>query len=79
MLLVYLNSYRSSVRSSGEPMTVLVARNLIEKGTSGNEVASKQLYQAAEIAKDEIKAGALTDRALSATPSPRWTSTPASS
>jgi Flp pilus assembly protein CpaB len=61
VLLVYLNSYRSSVRSSSEPVTVLVARNLIEKGTSGNDVASKQLYQAAEIAKDEIKAGALTD------------------
>jgi Flp pilus assembly protein CpaB len=61
VLLVYLNSYRSSVRSSSEPITVLVARSLIEKGTSGNEVASKQLYQAAEIAKDEIKAGAFTD------------------
>lgn len=61
VLLVYLNSYRSSVRSTSEPVTVLVARNLIEKGTSGNEVASKQLYQAAEIAKDEIKVGALTD------------------
>jgi Flp pilus assembly protein CpaB len=61
VLLVYLNSYRSSVRSSGEPVTVLVARNLIEKGTSGNDVAGKQLYQAAEIAKDEIKTGALTD------------------
>jgi Flp pilus assembly protein CpaB len=61
VLLVYLNSYRSSVRSSSEPITVLVARNLIEKGTSGNEVASKQLYQASEIAKDEIKPGAFTD------------------
>ena len=61
VLLVYLNSYRSSVKSSSEPVTVLVARNLIEKGTSGNEVASKQLYQAAEIAKDEVKAGAFTD------------------
>jgi Flp pilus assembly protein CpaB len=61
VLLAYLNSYRSSVRSSNEPITVLVARNLIEKGTSGNDVASKQLYQAAEIAKDEVKAGAMTD------------------
>jgi Flp pilus assembly protein CpaB len=61
VLLAYLNSYRSSVRSSGEPVTVLVARNLIEKGTSGNDVAGKNLYQAAEIAKDEIKTGALTD------------------
>jgi Flp pilus assembly protein CpaB len=61
VLLVYLNSYRSSVQSSNEPVTVLVARNLIEKGTSGNEVASKQLYQAAEIAQDEIKTGAFTD------------------
>ena len=61
VLLVYLNSYRSSVRATEEPVTVLVARNLIEKGTSGNEVATKQLYQAAEVAKDEIKLGAFTD------------------
>lgn len=61
ILLVYLNSYRSSVRATDVPVTVLVARNLIEKGTSGNEVATKQLYQATEIAKDEVKLGAFTD------------------
>jgi pilus assembly protein CpaB len=61
VLLVYLNSYRSSVESSSEPVTVLVARNLIEKGTSGNDIATKKLYQATDIKKSEIKAGALTD------------------
>ena len=61
VLLVYLNSYRSSVRSSTEPVTVLVARSLIEKGTSGNEVAERKLFQATDIAKDQLKIGALTD------------------
>jgi Flp pilus assembly protein CpaB len=61
VLLVYLNSYRSSVRSSTEPVTILVARNLIEKGTTGNEVAQRKLFQATDIAKDQLKAGALTD------------------
>jgi Flp pilus assembly protein CpaB len=64
VLLVYLNSYRSSFRSTTAPVTVLVARNLIEKGTSGSDVASKQLYQVAEIAKDEVKLGALTDSSV---------------
>ena len=61
VLLVYLNSYRSSVRSSTAPVTILVARNLIEKGTSGNEVAKRKLFQATDIAKDQLKVGALTD------------------
>jgi Flp pilus assembly protein CpaB len=61
VLLVYLNSYRSSVRVSTEPVTVLVARNLIEKGTSGTDIATKRLYQATEIRKDELRVGALTD------------------
>jgi Flp pilus assembly protein CpaB len=61
VLLVYLSSYRSNVRSSSEPVTVLVARNLIEKGTSGNDIATRKLYQATDIKKTEIKVGAITD------------------
>jgi Flp pilus assembly protein CpaB len=61
VLLAYLNSYRSSVRTSTASVTVLVARNLIEKGTSGTDIANKKLYQATDIGKDMLKVGALTD------------------
>jgi hypothetical protein len=36
LLLVYLSHYRSSVKGSTEPVTVLVAQSLIPKGTSGS-------------------------------------------
>jgi Flp pilus assembly protein CpaB len=64
VLLVYLNSYRKSVRSSTEPVTVLVARNLIEKGTFGSVIASKKLFQANQIDKNNVKLGAISDPAL---------------
>jgi Flp pilus assembly protein CpaB len=64
VLLVYLNSYRKSVRTSTEPVTVLVARNLIEKGTFGTVIASKKLFQATEIDKNNVKLGAISDPAL---------------
>jgi Flp pilus assembly protein CpaB len=63
VLLAYLNSYRKSVRTSTEPVTVLVARSLIEKGTSGTVIASNKLFQPSEIAKDQAKEGAITDPA----------------
>ena len=64
VLLVYLNSYRKSVRTSTEPVTVLVARNLIEKGTPGTVIASKRLFQATAIEADNVKLGAISDPAL---------------
>ena len=64
VLFAYLNSYEKSVRTSSEPVTVLVAQNLIEKGTSGNAIASKRLFQATEFAQENVKEGAISDPAL---------------
>jgi pilus assembly protein CpaB len=63
MLLLYLNQYRDSVNSSGEPITVLVAKSLIEKGTPGDIVGLKGLFQTAEVPKNQLKEGAVTDPA----------------
>lgn len=63
LLLVYLRSYRSSVKGSSEPVTVLVATKLIPKGTSGAAVASKNLFSVTTVPKGELKLGALTDSA----------------
>ena len=42
---------------------MLVAKNLIPKGTSGIVIAEKQLFQAATLAKDDLKVGAISDPA----------------
>lgn len=63
ILLVYLNGYRSSVRASNAPVSVLVAKSLIPKGTSGTIIATKDLFQTASVAKDHAKEGALADPA----------------
>jgi Flp pilus assembly protein CpaB len=61
ILLVYLNGYRNSVRSSNAPISVLVAKSYIPKGTSGTIIADKDLSQTASVAKDHAKEGALAD------------------
>jgi Flp pilus assembly protein CpaB len=61
LLLAYLNQYRSSVTTDTAPVTVLVAKRLIEQGTSGAEIASSRLFEVREISTEHVKVGALTD------------------
>jgi Flp pilus assembly protein CpaB len=63
VLLVYLNRYREEVKAEGTPVTVLVARETISKGTSGSVMASKGLYTATTIREGQLKEGALSDPA----------------
>jgi Flp pilus assembly protein CpaB len=63
LLLIYLRSYRNSLRSSAAPVSVLVAKSLIPKGTDGSLIAQKALYQVARIPKAQLKDGALADPA----------------
>src|SRR5262245_10958942 len=60
-LLVYLNQYRDSVNSGVQPMSVLVAKSLIQKGTPGSVVGSTKLFQVASIPRDQVKDGAFVD------------------
>src|SRR5436190_8257211 len=62
-LLVFLHRYRQSVTDSGAPVTVLVAKNLIQKGTPGDVIASQDLFQATSLRKSELRDGAFTDPA----------------
>jgi Flp pilus assembly protein CpaB len=62
-LLVYLNQYRNSVNSGAQPVSVLVAKSLIQKGTPGNIVGSTALYEITKIPKKEVKTGAFVDPA----------------
>jgi Flp pilus assembly protein CpaB len=63
ILLVYLNHYRQEVKAQGTPVTVLVARENIPKGTSGTVIASKGLYTATTIREGQLKEGAISDPA----------------
>jgi pilus assembly protein CpaB len=63
ILLVYLHAYRNSLNSSASNVSVIVAKNLIPKGTPGDIVASSDQFQVAELPKNQLQAGALTDPA----------------
>ncbi|HXH96009.1 MAG TPA: Flp pilus assembly protein CpaB [Gaiellaceae bacterium] len=62
-LLVYLNSYRNSVNSKNQAISVLVAKSLIQKGTPGAIVGTTSLYQVTSIPKKQVKDGAFVDPA----------------
>jgi Flp pilus assembly protein CpaB len=60
-LLVYLNQYRNSVNNGVQPISVLVAKSLIPKGTPGDVVGTTKLYTVASIPRDQVKNGAYVD------------------
>jgi Flp pilus assembly protein CpaB len=64
LLLVYLSHYRSSVNGSTEPQTVLVAKRLIPRGTTGESFAANNLFDVTTIPKDQLKLGAISDPAV---------------
>jgi len=61
LLIVYITRYKSSVDSSAAAVPVLVAKNLIPKGTPGSVVATKQLYQSTSVPEDKVQSGAIND------------------
>lgn len=63
VLLVYLHNYRNSVNSASATAPVLVAKQLIPKGTSGDIIASTDQFQVSEIPRSQFKDGAITDPA----------------
>jgi Flp pilus assembly protein CpaB len=62
-ILLYLNSYRDSLKAQGAMVTVLVAKKPIPKGTAGNVVAAKDLYTVTTIRESQLLDGALSDPA----------------
>lgn len=63
VILVYVNGYRNNLRAGSTPVTVLVARQTIAKGTAGNVIASKDLYTATTIRESQLREGAYSDPA----------------
>ncbi len=62
-VFVYVSSYRDSVKKGAQPATVLVAKSLIPKGTPGEQVATRQLFQVQSIRESQLREGAISDPA----------------
>jgi Flp pilus assembly protein CpaB len=63
LLFAYLNHYRNSVKGAAAPITVLVAKKFIPKGTSALALAQSDLFAPTAIPKSQLKEGAVTDAA----------------
>jgi Flp pilus assembly protein CpaB len=63
ILLLAMDRYRQNVDTSGNQETVFVASGLIQKGTSGDAVASEQLFKPTSVAVKQVSAGAVADTA----------------
>lgn len=61
LILLYLNSYRSGVKSEGAPVTVLIAQADIPKGTSGTVIASSGLLKTTTMRESQLREGAFSD------------------
>jgi Flp pilus assembly protein CpaB len=61
VLLLYLNQYRNSVAAESGPVTVLVAKKLIEKGMPGDVVGARRLFEEVEAPRSHLITGAITD------------------
>ncbi len=61
LLLVYLRSYRNSVKSTGAPVTALVAKRFIPQGTTALALAKNGLFEVTVISKGALKDGAIVD------------------
>jgi Flp pilus assembly protein CpaB len=61
VFVLYLHRYRASLTAASEPMTVLVAKGLIERGTPGTVIATQDLFQVTTTPRGELKDGAITD------------------
>ena len=60
-ILVYLNGYRDKLQAGTTPVTVLIARQTIPKGTPGSVVASKGMFTATTIRESQLREGAFSD------------------
>src|SRR3954469_15510646 len=63
VLLVFLHQYKSNVKSGNQTESVLVADQLIPKGTVGDAVASGGLFRPTSISSDNVRTAAIADAA----------------
>jgi pilus assembly protein CpaB len=62
-IIIYMNRYRHSIKAQGAPVTVLVAKRLIPKGTSGTAAVQEGLFTRSTIRESQLRDGAFSDAA----------------
>jgi Flp pilus assembly protein CpaB len=62
-LIAFLRGYKRTLDAGAEPVTVLVAKQQLPKGSSGDLIAKKGLFDATGLKREQIKEGAITDPA----------------
>jgi Flp pilus assembly protein CpaB len=60
-LLAFLHGYKKTLADTAQPVTVLVAKQELPKGSSGDLIARKGLFQATGFKREQVKDGAITD------------------
>jgi Flp pilus assembly protein CpaB len=63
LLFGYIRAYRHNVGATSASTPVLVARNLIQKGTPGATIGTQHLYQVSSVPKSAVAVGAYVDPA----------------
>jgi Flp pilus assembly protein CpaB len=61
LLVVYLDRYRARVGGENAPTPVLVAKQLIPKGTPGTLVATQSMYAPTTLPRKDVEVGAVSD------------------
>src|SRR4051812_12589097 len=61
LIVAYVARYRSSINAEGAPVTVLIAKHAIPKGTSGAVIATSGLYSAQTLRQSQLLNGAYSD------------------
>ena len=61
VIVAYVNGYRKNLKATSTPVTVLVARHTIEKGTAGSVIAAKGLFTVTTIRESQLREGAFSD------------------
>jgi Flp pilus assembly protein CpaB len=64
LLVVYLDRYRARVGGANTPTPVLVAKQVIKKGTPGSIITGQVMYEATLLAKKEVVVDAIDDPQL---------------
>jgi Flp pilus assembly protein CpaB len=62
-LLTFMSGYKRNLDKGAQPVTVLVAKGELPKGSSGDQIAKKGLFQATGFKRDQVEDGAITDPA----------------
>jgi Flp pilus assembly protein CpaB len=62
-LLTFMSGYKRNLDKDAQPVTVLVAKGSLPKGSSGDLIARKGLFQATGFKRQQVEDGAITDPA----------------